>query len=97
MTVEDGNEVLVAGAGAPGSLLPADLIADFAPGAETLDLTGLLDSLLGGPADQTGAVLTVEAATAEPVQVEPVADDGAVEFAALFGIGHTITILFDEH
>ena len=98
MTGEDGNEVLGIGAAAPGSLSPADLIADFAVGAEIVDLTGLIDSLLGGPAEAVAdaRIPAGAGATMEPAQPAPAAGEGANELAGLSGIGHTITILFDD-
>lgn len=98
MIGEDSNDVFVVDASALGGLTLADLIADFAPGGEVVDLSGLIDSLLEGPAAQPGVEPARATANggADGAQVAPTPGEMALEFAGLSGIGHTITILYDD-
>jgi hypothetical protein len=98
MASGDGNDVFVVDASALGGLTLADLIADYAPGPEIVDLSGLIDSLLEGPAGQPGAeaapVITSTGTDAEQVVSAP--GETTLDLAGLSGISHTITILYDD-
>lgn len=67
----------------------ADLIADYPRGDNLVDLTDMLDNVLGGSA-QAVAPASVPADTA----VSSLAD--SVELTGLTGVGNTITILYDD-
>jgi len=98
MNGADNNDVVV-DATAVGDLKIADLIVDYAPQAEAVDLTGLVGSLLDGsagqPGTQPGAAPAQEAVIAA-TQAVATPGESALELAGLSGIGHTITILYDE-